>query len=151
MISIRKLEIKINSYHSSLTNKKSKPNENVLKYSILTRLKLFKHYLLSSEPIEIEFSSTTTSYPIGKASVRIPKDLINYLQGTSKIESCSFVNVNQRIVNSQNKCVGDISLGFELIDRKSGPTNMVMPSVVNKPGVQHKGEKESRSSEYTKR
>lgn len=120
----------------------------------MTRLKLFKHYLLTCEPIEIEFSSVTTNFPIGKAFIRIPKDLINYLKGSLKTEDCSFVNVNQCIVNSQNKNIGDITLGFELIEQKDVQTeriNMVMPLVVNKPGAQHKSEKETTNLNHFKR
>lgn len=86
--------------------------KNCLNYKILTKLKLFKEYLLLSKSIKLKFSSSISNVYIGRATVSIPTDLVKFLDSkTSKVAKFA---TNCQIYNSQQEAIGDIVVQFQL-------------------------------------
>lgn len=103
------------------TQKKSTEKEicgrnNVINYSILTKLKLFKNYLASSGGIELHFASATSNIYIGRATVPIPQQMLKFIdkhQFEFSPKSRKFRTKTQ-IRNAQNRAVGEVIIDFDL-------------------------------------
>lgn len=88
-----------------------------LTYDILTKIKLFRAYLASAEPIEVKFASATTNIQLGTAHIPIPVDLVNTLStprtGRS-LQTLHDYSCTTQIINSRNKVIGDFRANFIL-------------------------------------
>lgn len=90
--------------------------ELVLRYYILTKIKLFRDYLTLCEPIELKFSSATTNLQIGTAFIQIPFDLIESLDTSqvTQINRPTLIGCTSEIFNLRNKIIGNIKINFQL-------------------------------------
>lgn len=110
-----------------------------LTYDILTKIKLFREYLASCEPIEIKFASAKTNIQLGIAHVPIPTKLLHALPISSRSEHVTLNDCcsNPRIFNSRNKVVGDIRINFSLtvLDRATPRSASTVPSKMMKTTI----------------
>lgn len=108
-----------------------------LTYDILTKIKLFRAYLTSCEPIEIKFASATTNIQLGVAHVSIPIELIHTLttprSGRSEPVTFNEYSCNTQIFNSRNKIVGDVRIDFNItvVDRTT-PSSLTATTLATK-------------------
>lgn len=122
-----------------LTNKKkqSKSFGHAIHYNILTKLTLFKKYLLSSECVDVKFSSGISNIDIGVATLPVPVDLIAFIDDQqsqhSMLKSKQF-RTKCHIFNSQNKFIGEMCADYEMLvyDRVFHETEMFDEISLNK-------------------
>lgn len=121
-----------------LRNKKNqlKSFGHVIHYKILTKLTLFKNYLLSSECVDVKLSSSISNIDIGIATLPIPVELIAFIdrQTQHSMQKPKKFRTKCHIVNSQSKFIGEICADYEMFvyDRVFHETEMFDEIPLNK-------------------
>lgn len=90
---------------------------HVIHYNILTKLSLFKSYLLSSEIVQVKFSSGISNIEIGAANIPIPIELTEFIDQHSVHSSRTAAKYRKRcqIFNSLDKVIGEILVDYEML------------------------------------
>lgn len=86
---------------------------HVVHYNILTKLALFKRYLISAENIEVKLCSGTSNVDIGQAICPIPFALNKFID-ESTTKAVGKFRSKCHILNAQNRIMGEIVVDYEL-------------------------------------
>lgn len=141
---------------------------NVVHYNILTKLKLFRNYLISSDGIELRFTTGISNITIGSAIVPIPEHLIKFIdknQLSERIVKSRKTHIKCKIINSHKKIIGHVNVSFDLIISNSAisekelnhsaiatvSTNQHEIDIENKPIAASKLKKSKKEKNYLKK